>query len=363
MKRIVIATLPGYFNYGNRLQAYALACVLKREGPYEVEYVVPLIERNTLLRLVKNFILAILKRNPASILIKIRKEQAILPFSKQYLHEVTPRDGRGYFCGIVGSDQVWHPAGIKTRNFSRYFLTMVSPERRIAYAPSFGLSTIPKDKEEHYKEYLPQFSHISTRESSGAALVEGLTGRKVPIVLDPTLLLTAEEWGSLTSEFDQQLNEKKYIVRYTLGRLSEKDEKQLKEYAASKNLEIYQIMGDSMESGGIGEVPSVPEFLSLIKNADAVFTDSFHACVFATIFHTPFVALKRPGVDMSTRISTLLGMTGMDANLDSGDVAFRSIIEQSDFSGVDLKIELQRTLSANYLRDALNAVSELDGDI
>ena len=354
--RIAIVTLPGNYNYGNRLQAYALSRVIQDMG-YQPKFIVPYTEKIKVIKWTKYIITLLLAGKPRSICVRIKKERAISPFSKQYLHEGTVGNEL-YEYGIVGSDQVWHPSGIKVKNFYRYFLTFLPPEKRIAYAPSFGVSVIPENKKTFYERYLPEFSHISVREQTGATLVKNATQEVAQVVVDPTLLLTDIAWSDLAAEANCKFADEKYLIRYTLGGMSTEIEKKLSEYANIHGLKIREIMGDSMESGDGGEIPTVPEFLSLIKNASAVFTDSFHACVFSTIFHTPFIALKRPGVDMSSRIVTLLSMTGMENNLYDGEKSFKSIIDEMDYSKSDKNISTKRKDSMTYLYEALN-ISEL----
>ena len=100
---------------------------------------------------------------------------------------------------VCGSDQIWNPVIFPDGRFDPVFFGSFSPLRKIAYAPSFGVPHIPEGMEEELKGYLDRFSHIAVRERQGRNIVRDVTGRDVPVVLDPTLLLTAEDWAALAA--------------------------------------------------------------------------------------------------------------------------------------------------------------------
>lgn len=93
---------------------------------------------------------------------------------------------------LSGSDQIWNPKIFPDGHFDPVFFGAFSQRRKIAYAPSFGVPHIPEGMEEELRRYLREFSHISVREKQGQKIVRDTTGQEVPVVLDPTLLLTAE---------------------------------------------------------------------------------------------------------------------------------------------------------------------------
>ena len=98
---------------------------------------------------------------------------------------------------LSGSDQIWNPKIFPDGKFDPVFFGAFSTKRKIAYAPSFGIPHVPENMEEELRGYLQSFSHLSVRERQGEHIVEEVLGQKVPVVLDPTLLLTAQEWGEM----------------------------------------------------------------------------------------------------------------------------------------------------------------------
>ena len=122
---------------------------------------------------------------------------------------------------ITGSDQVWNP------NFNRMsdidFLVFATPEKRVAFSASFGISEIPEDMKDYYKERLLGIKYLSVREDTGKDIIENLTGREdVQVLVDPTMLLTSEEWDKVAKKPEQLKDNKKYILNYFLGELSDK---------------------------------------------------------------------------------------------------------------------------------------------
>ena len=101
---------------------------------------------------------------------------------------------------LSGSDQIWNPQIFPDGRFDPVFFGAFSDRRHIAYAPSFGIPHIPTDMEEELRGYLARFSHLSVRERQGQKIVAGITGQDVPVVLDPTLLLSAQQWAAAASD-------------------------------------------------------------------------------------------------------------------------------------------------------------------
>jgi hypothetical protein len=98
-----------------------------------------------------------------------------------------------YDAFVAGSDQIWHPVWGEGL-FDKYFLSFAAPGKRIAYAASFGVPHIPEERMKLFTEYLKGMDYISVREQSGARIVKQLIGKDVPVLVDPTLLLSRDEW-------------------------------------------------------------------------------------------------------------------------------------------------------------------------
>src|SRR5699024_4424214 len=127
----------------------------------------------------------------------------------------TPHEKLGDFdFFIVGSDQVWNPHNLHGTSF--YFLDFAPKEKRISYSASFGIDSIPEKYEKLYIEKLSEMSHISVREHAGANIVKKLTGTDAPVLVDPTMLLTKDEWLSLSKRASNR-PKSPYMLTYFLG--------------------------------------------------------------------------------------------------------------------------------------------------
>lgn len=254
---------------------------------------------------------------------------------------------------ITGSDQVWNPNFWSKRDnhANIRFLKFVPKEKRIAYAASIAIPEIPKDKEQFFKDSLNEMKAISMREKGGADLVKKLTGRDVPVVVDPTILLSKEEWQKIEM-IPEWYNGEKYILTYFLGNSSSV----IENIAKKNNWKIYNLM----DKNNFDLYTSrVEEFIYLINYAQLVATDSFHACVFSILMNTPFLVVNRQqkGVaDMTSRIDTLMELFGyQDRYIVNGkcDLSDEKILHM-DFNNVKIIQERERKRSKNFLEKALN---------
>ena len=203
---------------------------------------------------------------------------------------------------MYGSDQVWNPKFDRLSDVD--LLSFATPEQRISFSASFGISELPENSKEKAKRELEKFKSISVREDRGKEIVEELTERKdVQVLVDPTMLLTSEEWDKVAKK-PEQLKTDKYILNYFLGEISEKRKKEIERIAKENNCEIINILDKNSPFYQTG--PS--EFLYLEKNAFLICTDSFHSSVFAILYNRPFVVFDREdsNVKMNSRLDTLL---------------------------------------------------------
>ena len=203
---------------------------------------------------------------------------------------------------IAGSDQVWNPTFGRLSDFD--LLSFARPEQRIAFSASFGINKLPDEFKEKAKKELQKFKDISVREDAGKQIIEELTDRKdVQVLVDPTMLLTSEEWDKVSKK-PKQLKTNKYILNYFLGNISEERNNEINRIAKENNCEIINILDSKSPFYQTG--PS--EFLYLEKNAFLICADSFHSCVFAILFDRPFIVFDREDSmeKMNSRIETLL---------------------------------------------------------
>ena len=321
MKNIAIVTIVS-INYGNRLQNYALQCVLENLG-----YSVATLSRGNrtkgLKKNVKTVVQSLLQTKGS----KFRQFDSNIEYSNVTIGvNDYPEDLSEQFdCFIVGSDQVWNPyydfAGGKCD-----FLAFAKDCQKVSYAASFGVNEI--------------------REKRGAEIIKELTGKDAKVVLDPTMLLSNEQWSKVEkkSKFSPK---KKYALVYSLGEKSTDFENAINLYG--KEMEIFDIR--TIQKNG-REIPVGPaEFLYLIHHAELILTDSFHASVFSILFHKRFITFKRPGIDMSSRIVSLANMIGAEDRLDRNNNMDCS--DQVDYTTVDQLIDSERKQSIDFLKKAL----------
>lgn len=326
--RVNIITQPLFSNYGGILQNYALQEVLRRAGHTPLTINVPVRDIKggatwkdyvkTIINLVSKtrgnyespflnpHVYAIKERElsfPQRNFIKkyISKVDVKIPFTSD-LEEKYPAD-----IWIVGSDQVWRPWC--SPNIRNYFFDFLHPKTsRMAYAASFGTDKweISDELTPVVKDLVSRFSSVSVRENSGIGLCKEYLGVDASHVLDPTMLLKAEDYLALTSEKDYP--EGKYMATYILDPSKEKKDMVKKEGKCKK---LPEVKVGRMRKEGYDTIES---WLAAIAHAEYVITDSFHGTVFSLIFHRPVKILKN-GLRGNARLESLVKM--LDANTSS----------------------------------------------
>lgn len=370
-KKIGIVTLPGYFNYGNRLQNYALQEILKRYSKEVETLVIPKISANShgTKHYVKKLFSQPLSKTAKAFASKIKgkiknllnkdilieRERRFKEFSQDYikerhfgsLYEINEISNEFDYI-VTGSDQVWNPNFIKNME-QYYFLQFVEKEKRIAYAPSFGISEIPEEVRQQYKEWLSSIPYISVREKEGAKIINELIGRDVPVLVDPTLLLNKEEWLKISKEHKNK-PKSKYLISYFWGKIPKGRKTLIKRIAKKYNLEIVNIANLSDKKTYTAD-PS--EFIDYINSASLVLTDSYHGSIFSILMETPFFIFERiGGPSMYSRISTLLEMTKLK-NREEKDIDLNRNLLEMDFSHVQSILNGEREKSFDFLKKAM----------
>lgn len=257
---------------------------------------------------------------------------------------------------VCGSDQIWSPP-----NFNpRYFLDFVYDENRmIAYAPSIGILDVSDENiRSRISENVSRFKYISTREKAGSDLLSEMTGQTIETVLDPTLLLTQDEWHAYESDCDT--GSKPYLLAYMLGKRGEywKTIKEIAEYLKLKLRIIPFCEKDIKREGCIKEPIGPGDFLKLICNADYICTDSFHGTVFSVNYNKLFTVFERfkknDSLNQNSRIYNILGMLGLEERLyQNRKDSYKITI---DYSKVNQKLENARSHSLSFLGKSLTSV-------
>lgn len=335
MKKIGIMTMfYKSANYGGVLQAYALTYYLDKVGLRSEQICfdrAPVSIYYSFRRIVRQFIRAVicwihLRKIPYEKTKKSIFEWAMqyVPHSKKtYNSKTIINTNDTYDCFIAGSDQIWTNA-----SSSEYLLSFVESNRiKISYAASIGTKNISECAKKRFIQCLVDYRMISIREYESAKAIKDITGYNVEWCADPTLLLTKDEWDNICSD---RLVLEKYVFCYFLGE-DKRLRKIAREFASRKGLKIatipYLLMKYNKEDANYADCmysdASPSDFISLIKNAEYVMTDSFHVCVFSNIFSKEYFVFDRVSFpEMKIRLYSYLKLFE----------AANHFIEESSFS-------------------------------
>lgn len=356
--KALIITLFDMGNYGNRLQNYAIYTYLKKCGidsvtlpisknygkTYSIKkYLLDFICQYTKLWKIKKF-----RRSYRRFVFEKFTKKYIPVYNIDMLSIETASDMFQFV--ILGSDQIWNPNwDIFKQNIKIFFADFVEEHKRIAFSASFGVEKITeKDIDNYYKDYIKKIKYISIREESGARIVKQLTGRDVPVLIDPTMLLDAKEWLEISTTPKKQIKGN-YILKYFLGGQTNEQRIEIERIARQNNLVEVEMLNMDIPDLYVVD-PS--EFIYLISNATLVCTDSFHACVFSILFNKPFLVYTRngKGADMGSRISTLLNKFGLMDRM-PGKVSKERIFDH-DYNNCYKLLHKERLRVADFLKTA-----------
>lgn len=386
----MIGLVTCYFhpNYGSMLQAYATQKILQEwdiscenicidgikkevDGAkmkfYLRQIYNPQVLTGTILRIAKKKIYITIKRNTLAKCLNKRtrcfndfKEKQFIVSeeyeSKQQLSEKCIK----YSAVVVGSDQLWLPSNIDA---DYYTLSWVPDHiKKVSYSTSFGTDFLPKKQQEAAKQFLSRFEYISVREKTGQRMVREYTNMEVPIVCDPTLLFTAEEWMCIQNE--PAIFQESYILCYFLGNNREDREfaKRLRELTGCKIVALLHLDEYIAKDEGYADVTPYDigpgELLNLIRNATYIVTDSFHGSVFSIIYRKLFFTSERVRTAgllcTNSRIDNLFEITGITGRKIHGNENVAECMEREiDYDVVHQKLEALRATSKKYLQDAL----------
>ena len=212
------------------------------------------------------------------------------------------------------------------------------------------MDDIPQEDKANFTEWLNQMAYISVREQAGADIVKRLTGKTVPVLLDPTMVLDAKDWEKI-EEQPLWFDGKPYICTYFLGERPAVISEVAKKMGGIKVINIMD--PDDFDS----YITTPEEFIFLIHHAELVYTDSFHGTVFSILFHRPFVICDRNEAGMckmNSRINTLLGLFSLQSRYATAETGYQiSDLHAIDFSHVDAVLKNERQRSYDYLTKAL----------
>lgn len=364
--KIAIITMHRVLNYGSALQAYALQNTLLKLG-YDNELInyVFLKQKKTSLKEHFYYLVCALREffrgNPIknkrnrfnSFYCRYFKETSRVFYSENDLKEI----GDMYDCYITGSDQVWNPIHIV--DDTSYLLSFVNSEKKkISYASSFSVTSLPDKEKNVFRKYLRQYTSISVREFSGVKIVKDLLGVIPSVTCDPTLLVDEKSWRSIIPS-TPLLVKGKYILVYIL------------KYAYNPFPYINEIIDDIAHRMGIPVVSiDTPygltinskitnirdagplEFLSLFLNASFVITTSFHGTAFSLNFKKNFISVVSDDDKFDTRMRDLLKIVGAEDRMVIYN-NYKTISTFVDYKDISLKLDVFKRKSLDFLETSL----------
>lgn len=382
MKKIGILTFHYSNNYGGVLQCYALYSYLKSKNKNVeiINYIPSSYKNDSILRstgLRKNIFKTKKEDiNPRilckRIIKKIQYNNKIInkfdEFREQNMRLSRRVDEKNiidvlkdYESIIVGSDQIWNPG---RREQKEYFLDFGDSFKgeKISYAADSTIAEINPKHINRLKNALNEFKFISVRNEHSHKFVETLTGKDVPIVVDPTLLCDFENFIDLNNS--DLFKDEKYILVYVLGKdidgTNKKAIQRIKEIYG--NLKVYSVVIPTMKFNicnyadrvfyDIGPI----EWISMFKNATFVYTDSYHGTLFSIKYRKPFLAYYAEEI-RSTRFKDLGSRYEIDKFIVKGvkEIDEKSSLKHKpDFHRIEQLIEAHKKASVKYLHKALN---------
>jgi len=351
-KKVAIITLHGYFNYGNRLQNYALVKTIQKMG-HEVETLVvksdyrqlSLLERILLKRAIRDYI-----KIPLRIITKLLYDKQLRikgikleRFSDNYLNEIfveleeLENFSNNYDYLVAGSDQIWN----ENAKMDFYFLYFSPKEKNISYAASIGNEVVSEEYRAYLKKMLRHFKAISVREQLAQDMILDLEEFMPILTLDPTLLLDNKEWNEI-AEQSELPDKENYLLTYFLG---DAPTKEIKRIAKDYNLNVVNLYNPK-NSDYLSA--SVEDFLKLFSQASIVLTDSFHGTLFSLIYEKRFVVFPRG--DMNSRLSSILSLIGLEDRF--GDITI--VNKEIDYRHIKSILLSKKMTSLDFLENNLN---------
>lgn len=334
MKIAIVTFVYSQDNYGQLLQAYALCRYLTSQGhdSYIINYIYR--EPYGLKRLLRKVYLLLLKvknviSHPITYAKTLRQiaemqshDRAFDAFREKYIpmtkkvynqHELQSNPPVADIY-VAGSDQIWSLLD------PVYFLQFAPNNKMcLAYASSCGGEVFNAREKRAFKKYITRFSFVGLRESHDTEFVKGLGFTNVATVVDPTMLLTPEEYDKIAVTGKMKGN---YVLVYLINNKFDLDMTSIYRFAREKQLEVKYIASQGRYDDYEKEYPTAEEWLGLIRDASYVITNSFHGTVFSIIYNRNFtvIPLKGNSRRMNMRINDLLKSIGLEDRIYQGDL-------------------------------------------
>lgn len=363
--KVANITLHAIDNYGSVLQTLATEHIFEQLGceVLTIDYVRETAQMNSVWRILKAPNLSIVQKGKSLISYLFfrdsERSRVLNKFRNEHLHLTDQRflsDNelkKGYpkadiYC--TGSDQTWNvicQGGIP----KAYFLDFAPAEaKKIAFAASFGIETVPEAFQSEIKELLSCYDAISVREQAGIDILHKL-GFDATLVLDPTLAVDPLFWHELASP---RLYNDDYILAYQLGR-NLSFSKFMKDFAEYHNMKLIHVrtrQDTKINNGECLTAPTPQDFLSLIKYAKYVITDSFHCTAYSILFNRNFVNIMP--ARFTSRIENILNNTGLTNRILHNYNDFKLCDEPIDYKPIDMWLSNEREKTITFLKNAIS---------
>lgn len=368
--RLGIITRHAISNYGSILQAYATEKIFETLG-CDVKIINYIRKDEKTENIVKTYANSsnFFKKNKLTRKIyKIIQKKNIEKmdsrfeeFRKEYLNlteeynttEELRKTLKNFDVFCTGSDQVWGKVGNDEFD-ENYFLNFVDKDKKcISYGASFGKTDLSTSLLNNIKALTDKYEFLLVREDSAKNFLIANGVNNVEQVLDPTLLLSREDWEKIIRN-DVKIHKKPYILVYQLHH-NKKFENYVRYIQKKLKITVYRVNPSIyflFKPGKFVYLPTPSEFLNLIKNAEYVLTDSFHGTVFSLIFNKKFIDFlpKTTG----TRITSLLNQFGLNERIIDDLENIKILQEDIDYSEVNEILDRDRKKSISLLKGVLD---------
>lgn len=267
-------------------------------------------------------------------------------------------DTSNYDVIVTGSDQVFNPA--LTKNDSTYFLDFIKKDEGIVKASYAASTSIDGEKEktvrEFFAKYLKEFSFVSLREKEFIPIAQEYTKEKVISCVDPTQLLSANDYESIINI--PEITDRGYILLFRIWPYEKlRDFANILSLHTKKKLvavTFYEGEYTFVEGSKIVKQLEVPKWLSYFKNADLVITDSFHGLMFSIIFRRPFYIWAKKDA-RAYRIKNILKSLELSDRMYRDDIVPSKIDFSIDYTKANEKLSIMKESSIEYLKQIINS--------
>ena len=365
--KVCTITCHDVYNHGASLQAYALMMYLKKGGhhveiiDYKPDYLSNHYKLFSIdspkwkLNFITKFMYLTLKL-PLRI-IALQRKKSFDNFTSEYLNLTNTRYSSNEELKdnlpiadafICGSDQIWNTLH-KNGKDPAFYLDFVPDDKiKLAYAASFATDTISDENKPMIREKVNRLDGIGVREKSGVNILKTLNIDHSVNVIDPVLLLSKEEWNDL----GEKKFKEKYILIYDFD--NSKVIKNLAlEIAKEKGYVIYSINPGKVNYANKYFKYAGPEtFISLIRDASFVISNSFHAAVFSVIYKKNFAIVNREEA-INTRMRDFLDDLKIKDRLITGSYDIDKILNQFYYNDTGHILKEKIKFSKDFLDNTL----------